>query len=252
MRETERVAGGEPLFAGLRPGPGRAHAAWVVEAMAGRVGVSLVVPTGFEAYVRIHHRIHTGGRWADVAPEYLTRGVEPLEVVGSKLEFIDGDGNLDADDVDALTVMLTGATSTPDQCHYALWLGWGWVHPGSMMIVGQNSARVEAINDAYAKAMAPVWEFAAACPVEQWWGGRDMILFDGPIGAVASIGHLWMGDGSVDRQSPQWWWPDDRSWFVGTEIDDAWTYVAGNLTLIETVLASRRWETVRVEPTDAW
>jgi hypothetical protein len=123
MRQTDRVAGAEPLFTGLRPADGRAHAAWAVEAMADRTGVSLVVPSGFQAYVRIHHRIHTGDRWAEFAPECLRRGIEPREVVGSKLEFIDGDGNLDADDVDALTVMLADATSTPDDCHYALWQG---------------------------------------------------------------------------------------------------------------------------------
>jgi hypothetical protein len=79
-----------------------------------------------------------------------------------------------------------------------------------------------------------------------------MILFDGPVDAVASIGHPWLGDGAVRRQCPQWWWPDDRAWFVGTEIDDAWTYVAGEWTVIEAILASPRWEAVRVEPTDAW
>lgn len=240
------------MFTGLRPAVGRAHAAWAVEAMAGQAGVSLVVPSGLEAYVRIHHRIHTGERWAEFAPEYLRRGVGPLEVVGSKLEFIDGDGNLDADDVDALAVMLADATSTPDDCHYALWQGWGWVHPGPMMVVGEDSTQVRAINDGLADAMAPVWELVAACPVEPWWGGRDMVLFDGPLDAVASIGRPWLGGGAVHRQCPQWWWPDDRAWFVGTEIDDAWTYVAGNPTLIEAVLASPRWEAVSVEPTDAW
>lgn len=121
-----------------------------------------------------------------------------------------------------------------------------------MMVVGDDAERVRSINDELARAMAPVWDLAAACPVVPWWGGRDMIVFDGPIGAVASIGHRWIGDGAVHRQSPQWWWPDDRAWFVGTEIDDPWTYVAGSTALIDTILASPRWEAVRVEPGDAW
>jgi hypothetical protein len=50
--------------------------------MAGRVGVDLVVPDGFEAYARIHHRIHNGQRWADFAPEYLVRGVETYDYTG--------------------------------------------------------------------------------------------------------------------------------------------------------------------------
>jgi hypothetical protein len=251
MRETEGMVGGGPVFVGLRPARGRTHAAWVVEAMKGRAGVGLVVPSGFEAYVRIHHRISNGGRWADTAPEYLKRGAEPADVAGS-VEFIDAEGNLDADHVDALTTMLTDETSTPDDCRYALWQGWGWLHPDAGVIVAENEVQARAINDALAQEMAPVWELVATCPVEPWWGGRNMVLLDGPIDAVASIGHPWLGDDAVIRQSPQWWWPDDRAWFVGTEIDDPWTYVAGNAALIETILSSSRWEAVRVEHADAW
>ena len=99
--------------------------------------------------------------------------------------------------------------------------------------------------------MNPDWTFAAACPVEPWWGGRDMILFDGAVDAVSTIGHRQDHAGIV-RQCPQWWWPADRAWFVGTEIDDPWTYVAGTRRLIGEVLASPQWESVRVEPTDRW
>jgi hypothetical protein len=103
-------------FEDLRPASGRDHVAWVVEAMAGQQGVNLVVPADFEAYPRIHHRIHNGERWADFAPEYLVRGVETYDYLGSKLEFIDGDGNLNAEDVDAIVTLLTAATATPNEC----------------------------------------------------------------------------------------------------------------------------------------
>jgi hypothetical protein len=241
-------------FEGLRPASGRGHVAWVVEAMAGREGVDLVVPDGFDAYARIHHRIHNGERWADFAPEYLVRGVEMYDYLGSSLEFIDGDGNLDAEDVDALVPRLAAATATPNECHYALWHGWGWVHPGSMAVLssGQDSAGARAIEQTFDEAMAPVWTFAAACPVEPWWGGRDMILFDGALDAVSTIGHRSSSESRLERQCPQWWWPDDRAWFVGTEIDDAWTYVAGDRALIDEILTSPQWESVGVEPTDRW
>ena len=107
-------------FEGLRPALGRDHVAWVVGAMAGRQGVDLVVPATFERYARIHHRIHNGQRWADFAPEYLVRGIEMYDYIGSKLEFIDGDGNLDPEDVDAFVPLLAAATATPNECHYAL------------------------------------------------------------------------------------------------------------------------------------
>jgi len=58
-------------FEGLRPAPGRHDAAWVVESMAAGGGVTSVVPHTFDAFARIHHRIHCGERWATFAPDYL-------------------------------------------------------------------------------------------------------------------------------------------------------------------------------------
>jgi hypothetical protein len=241
-------------FEGLRPALGRDHVAWAVGAMTARQGVDLVVPANFEAYARIHHRIHNGERWADFAPEFLVRGVEMYDYIGSKLEFIDGDGNLGAEDVDGLVPLLAAATATPNECHYALWQGWGWVHPGSVAVCSspRDAAEARASEHAFNEAMVPVWKFAAACPVQPWWGGRDMILFDGPVDAVAAIGHRLSDEAHIERQCPQWWWPDDRAWFVGTEIDHAWTYVAGDHSLVEEILATPQWESVGVEPTDRW
>ena len=79
-----------------------------------------------------------------------------------------------------------------------------------------------------------------------------MVLFDGPVDAVSMIGYPDPFELRMQRQSPQWWWPDDRAWFVGTEIDHSWSYVAGPRSLIERVVGAPRWETVAVEPTDRW
>lgn len=247
-------------FQGLRPASGRGHAAWVVEAMTGRESVNRVVPNAFASFARIHHRIHTGQRWVDFAPEYLVRGAETPGFVGTKLELIDGDGNLDPQDVDTLIPLLTAATATPSQCHYALWDGWGWVRPGSMQrrstrvwsSKAEAAAHARALQEALQAEMAPVWSFSAGCPVEPWWGGRNMILFDGPLDAVMAIGRPARPAGGVERQCPQWWWPEDRAWFVGTDIDDPWTYVAGSPALINAVLTAPHWESIAVEPTDVW
>jgi hypothetical protein len=51
---------------------------------------------------------------------------------------------------------------------------------------------------------------------------------------------------------PQWCWPDDKAWFVGAEIDHAWTYVAGTRSLIDEILASPHSESVAIDPTDRW
>jgi len=78
--------------------------------------------------------------------------------------------------------------------------------------------------------------------VQAWWGGRDMGLFDGPVVAVAVIGRpsipaAFQDEPTLDRRSPQWWWPTDRAWFVASEIDDPWTYIAGPAALLDAVRA---------------
>lgn len=57
---------------------------------------------------------------------------------------------------------------------------------------------------------------------------RDYLLYRGRPDQVAG----WM-DG------PNLWWPDDRAWFVASEIDLPWTYVGGSTALIEDMLADR-------------
>lgn len=56
----------------------------------------------------------------------------------------------------------------------------------------------------------------------------------------------WRDQGDV--QSPQLWWPEDRSWVVATEIDFDSTIVAGARELIAALLAADQIETLEVGP----
>ncbi len=51
-------------------------------------------------------------------------------------------------------------------------------------------------------------------------------------------------------QSVSMWWPDDRSWFVSTEVDLAWTYVGGAREAIDDVLAQPEIEALRARLSD--
>ena len=73
---------------------------------------------------------------------------------------------------------------------------------------------------------------------------RSHLLLRGPLGDI---------DALFDRlghQSPNVWWPDDRAWFVATEIDLAWTYVAGSAPAVDAVLADGGLEALPAGPTD--
>lgn len=239
-------------FEGLRPAPDTHHAEWIVASLHEPPGVGFRVPAGFEAILRIHHPLEGGLRWADVAPRFWgTR--EEQDWPSEAADALPGRmGELEPAIVDRLVPLLAAATATPDACHYGRWVGWGDLHPSQVSIAYMTPAgwrwwRKLARRRALARARRlneevrrPVRDFAARCPIEPWWGGRDMLLFDGPVAAVASIGMPYvvssLGDQrGFNRHSPQWWWPDDRAWFVATEIDDVWSYLAGPPALIEAV-----------------
>jgi hypothetical protein len=78
-----------------------------------------------------------------------------------------------------------------------------------------------------------------------------MLLFHGPIEAVASIGSVTLVSDALHRRGPQWWWPDDRAWFVATEIDHPWSYVGASHNVV-TDLRATALETVHVDFDDDW
>ena len=47
-------------------------------------------------------------------------------------------------------------------------------------------------------------------------------------------------------QSPALWWPDDRSWFVHTEIDASSTYVGGSEALVSRLVDEQILESFEV------
>ena len=75
------------------------------------------------------------------------------------------------------------------------------------------------------------------------------MLFTGSLEAATDLG-WWPAPDWFDAQSPNLFWPADRSWCVGTEIDLDSTLVAGSTVLVEAVLADPELETWPVEPGD--
>src|SRR4051794_5860870 len=137
------VAEGVELVVDVSP------ASWVPEGLLPHirsmgVRVGEVVPTGFEAYVRIFHPAHGEPgmrpvRWSELAERY-GRTVHPemqLEhIVGdpeihrvSGLEY-PGEGRLPRPEADVLVDVLEPFTSTPGRCWMAIWEGFGSLGPG--------------------------------------------------------------------------------------------------------------------------
>lgn len=183
--------------------------------------VGSVVPDGFEAYARVFHPVEVDGpqRWSDVArangrivhPEMQFHLISTPR--GQTPTEVYGrreprHGTLPLEQRRLLVEHLRDRTTTPDRCWFGLWEGYGGMDNG---------------------------------------GVRERIT-------LPKRNYVFYG-GTIDRAlesptpfdlSPNLWWPDDRAWFVASEIDFAWTLVGGAESLIATLLSESRLEVLPV------
>jgi hypothetical protein len=102
-----------------------------------------------------------------------------------------------------LLALLPRFTTTPSKCWFCIWYGWG------------DTDELEGYDEhAYSHIKSP---------------GREYLLLSGAIEMLTRIaqGH---------HHGPSMWWPDDRAWFVATEIDLDCTYVGGSAACIARIL----------------
>ncbi|WP_340374003.1 hypothetical protein U5640_01680 [Streptomyces sp. SS7] len=113
----------------------------------------------------------------------------------------------------ALVPVLARHTRTPRRCWFGLWEGYG------------------------RRDFAGVPTFPTP--------GRDEVLLRGALSEMLS-------PVSVDEfaELPDLWWPEDRAWCVGGDVDLVSTYVGGSPELIAGLLADPRLEALPASPGD--
>lgn len=182
-----------------------------------------IIPRGFESYARLLHPGYTenGGwevSWSEVAVHFMRQPHAQMQwhaitkanhSGASSIRFkAPYTGSLPQNQAKVLVEILCKHTSTPQDCYFAIWDGWGFVV--------SDELQPEA---AYLKLPH-----------------RGYYLVRGPIEIAAqSISPL-------SWQSASIWWPQDRAWCVATEVDLMWTYIGGTFGAIQEVLADNRLE----------
>ncbi len=236
---------------------------WIAPRLTGEFGaVTLAVPNGYPAYVRIFHPARGRGdelkRWSDVAQATGRRAHRLMQwhaVVGTTdsdnfrgslcPEWEPERGNLAHPALRALCDILDGHTSTADDCYFALWEGWGglesygWV-VGDPVVPGRQVGGQTRHVFSAGELSSP----RLCLP------GRDYVLLAGPLDDSLRIGS-WIGADWFSPQSPNLFWPANRAWCVASEIDFDSTLVGGSAGLIEAVLESPELETFAVQPDDS-
>ncbi|MFF8382298.1 hypothetical protein [Streptomyces kanasensis] len=201
---------------------------------AGAFGtVAGVAAPGFAAYVRVLHPASLEERpvrWSTVAAAHGRR-VTPTsrwhELVGMDALYQNAseyglpgvwdehpvEGPTPPDVARALIPVLARHTGTPDHCWYGLWNGYGR------------------------------WDFDHLPFFER--PCRDEVLLGGTLADAVSPTDL-----EAFAELPDLWWPQDRAWCLGGDVDLVSTYVGGSEALVAEVLAAPGLEAHRVDPGD--
>lgn len=188
--------------------------------------VGSLVPTGFEAVARVLHPWDDGDvgdpplRWSVVAAadgfaelhDFVAAGAEEMHPPSGTQGANQALGWLDLLTASALTDVLGPMTTTPTDAYFAVWEGWGDV---------------------------PVQQFPGAAQFSTPW--RTHFVLSGPLDCVMRP----FGVSRLGSPLSGMWWPADHAWFVMTEIDFAWTFVAGSTMLIDQILAHPDLEATR-------
>jgi hypothetical protein len=158
------------------------------------------------------------------------------------------EGSLSESEVERLVSLLIQHTSTQHDCWFGLWSGFGILHPGSsFFLVGGSFGQRWATRIARCKERSAARrERRAGARLATFdllgQSGRSYLLLRG---SVAAAQRFRFGEGAW-YQSPTLWWPDDRSWFVHTEIDASSTYLGGSRALIDRIVGEQVLESFEV------
>jgi hypothetical protein len=233
-------------------GPAR----WVQESLRTfAVNVASIIPERFAAYARLFHPAYRREgatmvpvRWSEVAAstgrtahqEMQWEGISgvPLYVnppAGAAWDIEPEVGSLPRDLIERLVELVRLHTNTPEKVWFASWNGWGShrLDSDSSHQMLRRGLHLRLPRRHENTVTAPTFDLP----------GRCYYLLAGPIeGALESMAI------EPGWRSANLWWPDDRAWFVSTEIDFAWTYVGGSRALIDQVLTDPELEAHPAEP----
>ncbi|HEX9410934.1 MAG TPA: hypothetical protein VF986_04485 [Actinomycetota bacterium] len=223
-----------------------------------RVRIGSFLPEVYQTYSRIFHPAYRAQgdvgtmRWSALAERRgLTLGPELgfTEVSGldpgdtqAWQDAVPLQGSLPRDQLRALARILESNTSTPDDCWFCLWEGFGFW--GGRVEYGRSSEDSLAQREAARRrAVAGAErETRVLDRIPRVHGRhRAYFLFQGSLSRLPSF------EFGPWYQSPNLWWPDDRAWCAASEVDSYSSYVGGSGECIAAVLGSPHLEGIEVD-----
>jgi len=229
-------------------------AEWIAPRLVGEFGaVTLAVPSGYPAYVRIcHPATGPGGAfvsWPEVAKatgrrahalmqwHALVGSTDHLNFKGSVWPGGDPErGNLAPE---VLCDLLAAHTTDPAHCYFCLWEGWGWVDGSGVSTLTLRRGDETEPSAQAEEPVPPAFSTQELGRERVRLPGRDYLLLEGPLSAATKIGY-WASPTWFLHQSPNLFWPADRAWCAASEIDFDSTLIGGSTELIQAILDTPR------------
>ncbi len=145
-------------------------------------------------------------------------------------------------------------TTTPENCFFCLWDGWGWIDGAGRSITWSTTGTSSPVVE----PLAPAFSEQELSRPRVHLPNRDYLLFAGSLLTVAetlteaACASRWRLDERLFEQSPNLFWPADRAWYVASEIDFDSTLVAGSTQLVQAILSSSTLESWPIAPEESF
>ncbi|PPF29465.1 hypothetical protein C5D07_01780 [Rathayibacter tritici] len=245
-----------PRGAPLRAEQDVARAGWVLDALGTLGCFDGIVPPRFEAAVRI---LHPSGRDPCVRSREVAEregtDLHPLAqwnpLVGEHLGECSAPrlGLLPLDELTLIAEALAAHTATPGDCLAVLWARFGTLTGGSATVLSRSGGS-DWLPEWRSDTRPTGWEhpeIAAAGTVGP--PGRDGPLLPLDVWALEDTGWARVSgfaDASgLSTRTPLALWPEDRAWYLASEVDVDSTLVGGSRALLDDLLLLSR--TGRIE-----
>jgi hypothetical protein len=189
-------------------------------------------PAGFAGYARLRFvpdPRFPGQREADIDDEDISESEAAL--------------------VQGVLDVLARHTTTPDDCFFCLWEGWGSAIRGGD---GLRIANFDTGTVTRGQAMAPAFDRAIIEGPKLSVPYRNYLLFRGPLtdfGDWGAADYL-PGMPRTDMPNPAFVWPADHAWCVANDVDPHWAGIGASAAAIDELLRAGGLDIARSDPTE--
>lgn len=224
----------------------------VEDASQGGVRLENLVPAVFPAYCKLFHPIYVDPEVSDRSTSWHqaeSQGRPDLGVLaGGTLVRESSDGRVKGERVRWRELAERyGLTFHSDLHAYSFARAFGKSWP--RYLLGPDEGTLDdATCDALIAVLGPL---TGAVPCYFYYSGISVIfsasegypahLYQGSLFDVSALADL-----AAVSSTPEYWWPEDRSWCVHTDWDLAFTLIGGTERVVEAVLGHPELEAVRV------